>query len=213
MTFSSILGAACTILGLSFVWPQVIRVFRVGVEGISPRGQLQGISGGTLWTVYGFAKMNPPLIVANLTCLVLASTIAAVMVRHRKMPAWHLVATIGTFLAFGTAMCFISPAITGWFAIVLGATSILPQTWYALHYADLSGLSIPMYTLLVINCSLWLLYGFVIGDILVSMPNFLVTPCSAIILMKAWRYQRRSGAAAATAAATTGGDTAELATA
>lgn len=214
MTFSSILGAVCTVLGLSFIWPQVFRVFRNGVEGISPRGQLQGMSGGTLWTVYGFAKMNPPLIAANLICLILATVIASVMVRHRKMPAWHLIATLGTFFAFGTAMCFITPAITAWFAIVIGATSILPQTWYALRYADLSGLSIPMYSLLVINCSAWLLYGFVIGDILVSAPNFLVTPCAAIIGMKAWGFQRAAAAkAAARVTATAGDDTAELATA
>ena len=191
------LGVLCTLLGLSFVWPQVIRVFRAGVEGISPRGQLQAISGGTLWTIYGFATANPPLITANLICLVLACVIAVVMVRHHKMPAWHLIAALTGFIAFGTAMSLISPSITGWFAIVIGATSILPQTIYALRYANLSGLSVPMYCMLVTSCSLWTLYGFVIGDLLVSMPNFLVAPCAAIIGVKAWRYQRRRARAIA----------------
>lgn len=190
MTFSSILGVACTVLGLSLVWPQVFRVFRVGVEGISPRGQLHAMSGGTLWSVYGLAKLNPPLIAANLVCLALGTVIAAKMVRHGKMPAWHVTGVVGGFAVFGTLTSLVNPAITGWFAIVIGATSIIPQTWYALRYANLSGLSVPMYGLLVLNCSIWLLYGFVIGDLLVSMPNFIVAPCAAVIVVKAWRFQR-----------------------
>jgi len=213
MTFSSILGAACTVIGLSLVWPQVFRVFRVGVEGISPRGQLHALSGGCLWTVYGLAKANPPLIAANLVCLILGSIIAAKMVHHGKMPAWHLVGILAGFFAFGTAVCFVSPAITAWFAIVIGATSILPQTWYALRYANLSGLSVPMYGLLVVNCSLWLLYGLVIADLLVSAPNVIVLPCAAIIGLKAWRFQRSRNDAGARAVAAPDGDTADLATA
>jgi uncharacterized protein with PQ loop repeat len=187
----------CTVLGLSIVWPQVFRVFRVGVEGISPRGQLHALSGGCLWTVYGLAKMNPPLIAANAVALVLGTIIAVMMVRHQKMPAWHLIAVLVGFLGLGAGMSLISPAITAWLAIIIGATSILPQAWYVLRYANLSGLSAPMYVILVVSGSLWFAYGIVIGDLLVSAPNLLILPCAALIGTKALRYQRRTARSAA----------------
>ena len=206
MTLSSVLGAICLVLGITFSWPQVLRVYRVkSVEGISPRGQLHGLSGCALWTVYAYVRVIVPMMIANTFVLTSMILVTAALVRHRKMPLWHLLAVVGGFSAFGIAMSIISPAITGWFAIVIGATSILPQAVYVLRYANLSGVSIGMYGLMVVNGLAWTLYGISIGDLLVCFPNFILVPCALMIAVKAWAYQRRSARSAA--------ETAELATA
>ena len=200
------------VLGITFSWPQVLRVYRVkSVEGISPRGQLHGLSGCALWTVYAYVKVIVPMMIANTFVLTSMILVTAALVRHRKMPLWHLLGVVGGFGAFGIAMSVISPAITGWFAIVIGATSILPQAVYVLRYANLSGVSIGMYGLMVVNGLAWTLYGIAIGDLLVCFPNFILVPSAVTIALKAWRFQRAKARAAAAGPAD--GDTAELATA
>lgn len=212
MSFSSVLGTICLVLGLSFVWPQVFRIYRVrSVEGISPRGQLHAISGSWFWVVYGYARLNVPMMVSNTVYLCATVFVTVLLIRHRKMPAWHLMAVVGVFMAIALATAFINPAITAWIGIGIGTTSIIPQAVYALRYANLSGVSMGMYGLLTISCCAWMLYGFVIGDLLMSAPNFIVIPCALLIAGKAWRYQRAKARAAA--AGPTDGDAAELATA
>ena len=201
MTLSSVIGTVCLVLGLSFVWPQVFRIYRVrSVEGISPRGQLHAISGSWFWVVYGYAKLNVPMMVSNTVYLLATVFITAMLIRHRKMPAWHLIAVIGIFMTIALLTAFINPAITAWIGIGIGTTSIIPQATYALRYADLSGVSIGMYGLLTLSCCMWMLYGFVIGDLLMSAPNFILIPCSVLIATKAWRYQRRRARAQVVAA-------------
>ena len=193
MSLSSVLGAICLVLGISFAWPQVLRVYRVkSVEGISPRGQLHGLSGCVLWTVYAYVKTIAPMMIANTFVLTAMILVTAALVRHRKMPLWQLLAVLAGFAAFGIGMSIISPAITGWFAIVIGATSIIPQAVYVLRYANLSGISIGMYGLMTVNGLAWTLYGISINDLLVCFPNFILVPCALMIAAKAMRYQRRS---------------------
>lgn len=209
MTFTSVLGALCLVLGISFAWPQVIRVYRVkSVEGISPRGQLHGLSGCVLWTVYSYVQAITPFMIANTFVLTAMILVTAALVRHRKMPLWHLLGVLAGFAAFGIGMSMISPAIAGWFAIVIGATSIIPQAVYVLRYANLSGVSIGMYGLMVVNGVAWTLYGIAIGDLLVSFPNLILVPCALMISAKALVYQRRKSRESAAAA-----EAAELATA
>ena len=197
MTLSSVLGAICLVLGITFSWPQVLRVYRVkSVEGISPRGQLHGLSGCALWTVYAYVRVIVPMMIANTFVLTSMILVTAALVRHRKMPLWQLLAVVGGFGAFGIVMSIISPAITGWFAIVIGATSILPQAVYVLRYANLSGVSIGMYGLMVVNGLAWTLYGISIHDLLVCFPNFILVPCALMIAVKAWAYQRRTARSA-----------------
>lgn len=209
MTFTSVLGALCLVLGISFAWPQVLRVYRVkSVEGISPRGQLHGLSGCVLWTVYAYVQTITPMMIANTFVLTAMILVTAALVHHRKMPLWHLLGVLAGFAAFGIGMSIISPAIAGWFAIVIGATSIIPQAVYVLRYANLSGVSIGMYGLMVVNGIAWTLYGIAIGDLLVCFPNLILVPCALMISAKALVYQRKKSRASAAAE-----EAAELATA
>ena len=190
MSFTPILGVLCTVLSLGFIWPQVIRVYRLrSVEGIAGRGTLHGLAGSSLWTAYGIAKVNPPLIISNATIMLATVLIGVAQIRHGVLRSWQPFATIAGFMTAAYAMTAVSPAITGWVAIVIGATSILPQTAHVLRAPDLSGISLTMYAMLIATALSWALYGVLLGDLLVSAPNALVIPCALVVAAKTWRFQ------------------------
>lgn len=191
VSFTPLLGVVCTALSLGFIWPQVIRVYRLrSVEGIAGRGTLHGLAGSSLWTAYGIAKVNPPLIISNTTIMLATVLIGIAQIRHRVLRGWQPFATIAGFMSAAFAMTAVSPALTGWVAIVVGATSILPQTAHVLRAPDLSGISLTMYAMLIATAVSWGLYGVLLGDLLVSAPNAIVIPCALVVAAKTWHFQR-----------------------
>jgi len=188
MDVVAVLGPICTALSVSLVWPQVIRVYRLNtVEGLAPNGTLHGLSACTLWTMYGVARGVGPLIVSNGAIGVAMLMIAAAQIRHRRLGIGKLLAVATGILVLGTAALAVSTSLAGWTAIVVGVTSILPQTVHAAKAADLSAVSLPMYGLLLLNAALWSVYGLLIGDHLIIVTNILIAPCALFVAMKAWR--------------------------
>jgi MtN3 and saliva related transmembrane protein len=186
VALESVLAVVCVALGLSFIWPQVIRVYRVNtVEGLSPYGTLHGLAGGVLWSVYGLGRGLPTMYVTNLFIGVALLMIAAAQVRHGVLTPGRVLATIAGTLAVAVSTSVVDPAITGWVAIVVGATSILPQTYHALRTTDLSGVSVAMYGMVIVNTVCWTVYGLLIGDAIIAVPAVLVLPCAFLIISKA----------------------------
>ena len=85
--------------------------------------------------------------------------------------------------------------ILGWLAIVVGATSVLPQTVHVLRVPVLTGVSVSMYGLLSVAAASWAVYGVLIGDPLVVLTNLLVLPCAAVVVTRTWVSQRQELAA------------------
>ena len=108
----AVLGPVCTVLSVSLVWPQVIKVYRAGtVAGLSSNGTLHGLAACTLWTMYGAARGVGPLIVSNgaliLGCWVLA-------------PIPLYIGYVGFGMGLVLLLCFvfsgiISPILWAWF--------------------------------------------------------------------------------------------------
>lgn len=181
-------------LSISFVWPQVVRVYRLrSVEGLSPTGTLHGVAATSLWTVYGASQGVVPLILSNVIVGFAMVLIGVAQVRHGVLAARMLAATAALATAVALMSTLVSPALTGWIAIAVGATSILPQTLHVLRSDDLSGVSVAMYGLLILTAAGWATYGALIGDLLVSAPNVLVLPCAVFIAVKAVRAQTGAG--------------------
>jgi uncharacterized protein with PQ loop repeat len=86
----------------------------------------------------------------------------------------------------------VSTTLLGMLAFAVGALSVLPQTFKVLRDPDLQGVSVSSNALLFVTSSTWMCYGLAIGDALVTLPNVLVIPCSAIIVAKARAAQRRA---------------------
>ena len=176
-----------------FIWPQVFRVYRNDtVEGLAPLGALQGMSGSILWSIYGLARTDIPLFGSNLLIAVAIALLCVAMTRHGIMKAGTVFGLVATVIGVGLVASAVSTSLVGTLAFVIGALSILPQTIKVLRDPDLNGVSVSSNALLLACASTWMAYGIAIGDALVTFPNVLVIPCSAIIVARAWASQRRS---------------------
>ena len=190
---TSVLGPICTALSVSFVWPQVIRVYRLNtVEGLAPNGTLQGLAASAIWTMYAAAQGVGPLVVSNVVIGIAMSMIAAAQIRHRTLRVSKLLAVCACIVVIGGGALVISTTLAGWIAIVMGVTSILPQAVYAARASDLSGVSLPMYALVLLATILWSVYALLIGDWLIVITNILIAPCALFVATKAWRFQYAS---------------------
>ena len=160
-----LLGWWCTALSVAFVWPQVARVYRQHtVEGIAPKGTLHGGVASTLWMLYGLALGDPAISVANAAVVLAMSLIAIAADPPRRAAARVAVATaVGVAVVGGVGLA-VSPSLVGWLAIVVGATSVLPQTVHVLRAPSLHGVSVPTYALLCVTTLSWASYGVGIGD-------------------------------------------------
>jgi len=200
MDWMRLLGLWCTTLSVAFVWPQVARVYRQHtVDGIAPNGTLHGAVASGLWMVYGLARGDVAITVANAAVVAAMALIAAQQIRHGTLTRSRAALVGVTTIVVAAIALAISPAAVGWLAIVAGATSVLPQTFHVLRAPTLDGVSVPMYALLCVTTLSWSVYGVAVGDPLVVVTNLLVFPCAAVVMTRTWTYQR--GATPATAVA------------
>ena len=187
---TALLGLVCTVLSVGFVWPQVSKVYRSGtVQGLAPLGTLHGLAACTLWTLYGAARGVAPLVVSNVAIGAAMGLIAAAQVRHRSLDVRWLVIVLVVTAGVGAGGLSVSAALTGWAAIVVGVTSIVPQTVHVSRVVALPGVSLPMYMLLLVATALWATYGVLVHDWLVVITNVAIAPCAAFVALKAWRFQ------------------------
>ena len=192
MTPSGLIGALATALSMMFIWPQVFRIYRnKTVEGLAPLGALQGMSGSILWATYGLSRGDLPLFGSNTLVATAVGLICLAMTNHGVVSRKVLFTVVVGVIGVGFVSAAISPTLVGAVAFVVGALSIIPQTVKALRDPNLFSVSVSSNTLLFFTSSAWLVYGLMIGDALVATPNFLVIPCSAIIVQRARASQRR----------------------
>lgn len=191
VTLQNILGIVASIMSMLFIWPQVILVYRNNtVEGLSPLGALQGICGSTLWSVYGLSRSDVAVGGSNFLIVVALALLAQAMVKHGTLPASRLYVTIFAITAFSFICVSVSPGVTGFIAFVVGASSVLPQTFTSAKSDDLSGVSLPTYVLLFFTAVAWSAYGFIVEDALVVLPNVVVIPCAIFIGAKIIRTRK-----------------------
>lgn len=71
----------------------------------------------------------------------------------------------------------------GFLAATLTTVAFVPQVWKSWKSRDLSGISLPMYTLFTLGVSLWLLYGLLIGSWPVVTGNTITLALASIVLV------------------------------
>ncbi len=67
-------------------------------------------------------------------------------------------------------------------AALLTTIAFLPQAYKSYITRDLSGISLPMYSILTLGVALWLVYGVLIGDWPLMVSNA-ITLCSSIVIL------------------------------
>ena len=72
--------------------------------------------------------------------------------------------------------------IIGYFAACLTTVAFIPQAYQSWKTRDLSGISLPMYTLFTSGVTLWLVYGFYIDSMPIVIANAITLVLSTIVL-------------------------------
>jgi MtN3 and saliva related transmembrane protein len=74
-------------------------------------------------------------------------------------------------------------AIVGYIAAALSVTAFAPQAWKIIKTRDTSGLAAPMWILEVCAFALWIVYGVILGEWPIIIPNALCFLIAAFILI------------------------------
>lgn len=70
----------------------------------------------------------------------------------------------------------------GYPAAFLTTVAFVPQAWQSWRTRDLSGISLPMYTLFTTGVAFWLCYGVAIGSLPVIVANSVTLLLAAVVL-------------------------------
>lgn len=186
------MGFFATGTSVAFVWPQVVRVFvKNSTEGIAPYSFLQGCCGSLMWTIYGLNKPEGQVALSNGILVVALSAILYVCVRHKRI-SWSIpVFTLVTVFVIGSLIANYSITLMGWCTVAIGAPAIIPQVVRVYRTEHLYGVSAAMYGLLSFCCLTWLIYGAMIDDWFVSLPNIIGTLGAFYICIRAVKSHKK----------------------
>lgn len=73
-------------------------------------------------------------------------------------------------------------SLLGYSAAILTTVAFVPQALHSWRTRDLTGISLPMYTLFTLGVALWLAYGLMIGSLPVILANAVTLILAALVL-------------------------------
>lgn len=80
----------------------------------------------------------------------------------------------------------------GYLAATLTTASFVPQAWHTFRTRDVHGISLAMYSVFLIGCSLWLAYGLLSGAWPIVVANGITITLACAILVMKLRFQVRT---------------------
>jgi MtN3 and saliva related transmembrane protein len=80
--------------------------------------------------------------------------------------------------------------LLGYAAACMTTVSFAPQAWHTWRSKDVSGISLPMYSIFTAGVALWLAYGIASGDVPVLVANAVTLVLAAAVLAMKLRYGR-----------------------
>ncbi len=83
--------------------------------------------------------------------------------------------------------------ILGLVATGFTTSSFVPQVWRTWRTRDVSGISLPTYIIITIGLALWLLYGWLRGDMPLVVANALMVVLTGAITVMKLRFGRGTG--------------------
>jgi uncharacterized protein with PQ loop repeat len=144
-----------------------------------------------MWTIYGLNKPEGQVALSNGLLVIALSLILFVCVKHEKI-RWSIpVFTLIAVLIVGTVIANYSITLMGWCTVAIGAPAIIPQVVRVYRTEHLYGVSAAMYGLLSFCCLTWLIYGAMIDDWFVSLPNIIGTLGAFYIWVRAVKSHRK----------------------
>jgi uncharacterized protein with PQ loop repeat len=193
VTLANLSGSIAALLGVVFIWPQVIRVYaKQSVEGVSGLSHLIGLSGTLMWFTYAISTRSLPMLISNANIEIAIIALMVMLVRKRALPLWLPVTVFVVTAAYCVVLNAVAPSAVGITGVLIGTPAILPQVWRAIRSEYLLGVSASSNLLLASMSLGWFTHGILIDDPIVSYPNFLLAPSALFIAWKAWSSQRRA---------------------
>lgn len=72
--------------------------------------------------------------------------------------------------------------LIGFVAAFLTTTAFIPQAYHSWKTRDLTGISLPMYTMFTLGVAAWLIYGILIHSLPIILANSITLMLSSIVL-------------------------------
>jgi len=193
VTLANLSGSIAALMGVVFIWPQVIRVYaKQSVEGVSGLSHLIGLSGTLMWFTYAISTQSLPMLISNANIEIAIIALMVMLVRKQALPLWMPITVFSLTAAYCIVMSAVAPSVVGITSVLIGTPAILPQVWRAIRTEYLLGVSPSSYLLLASMSLGWFTHGILIDDAIVSHPNLLLAPSALFIAWKAWSSQRRA---------------------
>jgi len=187
VTAAALVGAAGVALNQVFIWPQVARARRT-IEGIALLTVLSGLFARVLWSAYGFALGDIPLICGSVT-VATGFLILAVQLGRRGVRS-AIPASVAAIASVAALTLLAPEPVIGVIAVVAAAVTNLPQMLRALSdRTRLAGVSVTTYLLIAAASSCWLAYGTLVREPFIVAPHLLLLPTA---LVTAWVASRET---------------------
>ncbi|MFM8870366.1 MAG: SemiSWEET family transporter [Actinomycetota bacterium] len=186
----------CSVLSLSFIWPQVWRTVRHdSTQGLSAFAAVYGVVGAGLWFAYGLGAGNSAIWFSNASFIVAQSIIITVMWRHGRVPRVMLTRFATLFAAVLVVLLPLPSTAFGWTATVVSASSLVPQAVHVARAENMHAISLASWVVTIISASSWMAFGWVIDDPVMSVVNYITIPMMIFILVRATRWRLANGIA------------------
>lgn len=197
MTIDDAISVVAVALTVVFAWPQVFRVLRHGIDGVSVGAITLSMVGAAAWLGYGLAGDLAPVIVANLGVFTGQLVVTIELVRKGALTrtrATGAVAAALALLGLSQIGALTDPIVVT--AGLVAITSLVAQLAEVVREPHrLEGLSAGTYGILTSVATAWIIYGALEGDGFIIGTNVVALPMAAYITRAAVRSHRELASA------------------
>ena len=191
---NTVMGVWCTFTSLIFVWPQVWRMVRHDTShGVSPFSIAHGLIGSALWCSYGISMSREAIWISNTQFVTAQLIILSVLLRHGSVKITLLLKFAAVLAGLLLIAIPASPATVGWMATTVSVTSLMPQVRHVIKTENLHGISVASWLMTIISASSWMIYGWMLNDVIMSVINYFTIPMMVFIMTKAIRWRIAAG--------------------
>lgn len=191
---NTIMGIWCSFTSLIFVWPQVWRMVRHDTShGISPFSIAHGLVGSALWFSYGISMSREAIWISNGQFITAQLIIISVLLRHGSMKVSLLVKFAAVLSGLLLITIPVSPSVVGWMATTMSVTSLMPQVRHVIKTENLHGISVASWLMTIISAASWMIYGWMLNDVIMSVINYFTIPMMIFIMTKAIKWRIAAG--------------------
>jgi len=191
---NTIMGVWCTFTSLIFIWPQVWRMVRHDTShGISPFSIAHGLVGSAMWFSYGISMSRDAIWISNGQFIAAQLIIISVLFRHGSMKTSMMLKFASVLAVLLLVTIPASPSVVGWMATTVSVTSLMPQVLHVVKTENLHGISVVSWLMTIMSAASWMIYGWMLNDVIMSVINYFTIPMMIFIMVKAIRWRVTAG--------------------